>query len=207
MRPPAYVPPQPPVATTSRYAQPIPQHVQPNSHVHHPTILQQQNMGEPKAYNITAAPQQTPHNPRSQEQAKYNKRTVANRNRVSYGKKSMNQHHKINPQSELRNVDIKKTSEQIFAQPEIQSNLENDMDDAETRNKMGTKQMGINNITAELNQNQNEVITRHPTTQHIEEKIGSVDKMAQKQKNHFLELPMRPTKPPEEEIYEEEIRL
>jgi hypothetical protein len=42
-------------------------------------------MGESKAYNITAAPQQTPYNPRSQEKAKYNKRTVAHGNRVSIG--------------------------------------------------------------------------------------------------------------------------
>jgi hypothetical protein len=62
-------------------------------------LQQQQNMGESKAYNITAAPQQTPYNPRSQEQAKYNKRTVAHDNRVSIGTKSMSQHHQINPQS------------------------------------------------------------------------------------------------------------
>jgi hypothetical protein len=153
----------------------------------------QQNMGESKAYNITDAPQQTPYNPRSQEQAKYNKRTVAHANRVSIGTKSMSQHHQINPQSDLRKVDIK-ISEQIFAQPEIQSHLENDMDDTETCNKMGTKNMEINNMTVELNHNQNEVIPKHPTTQHIEGKIGNVDETAQKQKNHFLELPMRPKK-------------
>ena len=60
-------------------------------------------------------------------------------------------------------------------------------------------------MTVELNHNQNEIIPKHPTTQHIEGKIGNVDKAAQKQKNHFLELPMRPKKPPEVEIYEEEI--
>jgi hypothetical protein len=167
-------------------------------------MLQQQNMGESKAYNITAAPQQTPYNPRSQEQAKYNKRTVAHVNRVSIGTKSMSQHHQINPQSDLRKVDIK-ISEQNFAQPEIQSHLENDIDDTETCNKMGTKNMEINNMIVELNHNQNEVIPKHPTTQHIEGKIGSVDKTTQKQKNHCLELPMRPKKTPEVEIYEEEI--
>ena len=190
----SHVPTQPPIATTSRYVHLIPQQVQPNSHVHHPTMLQQQqNMGESKAYNITAAPQQTPYNPRSQEQAKYNKRTVAHGNRVSIGTKSMSQHHQINPQSDLRKVDIK-ISEQIFAQSEIQSHLENDMGDTETCNKMGTKNMAINDMTVEMNRNQNEVVPKHPTTQHIEGKIGSVDKMAQKQKNHFLELPMRPKK-------------
>ena len=146
---PSHVPPQPPIATTSRPAHPIPQQVQPNSYVHHSTILQQQqNMGESKAYNITAAPQLTPHNPRPQEQPKYNKMNVANGNRVSFGTKSMNQHHKINPQSDLRKADIK-TSEQIFTQPEIQSHLENDMDDTETRFTMGTKNMEINNMTVE----------------------------------------------------------
>jgi hypothetical protein len=54
--------------------------------------------------------------------------------------------------------------------------------------------MEINNMTVELNHNQNEIIPKHPTTQHIEGKIGNVDKAAQKQKNHFLELPMRPKK-------------
>ena len=60
-------------------------------------------------------------------------------------------------------------------------------------------------MTVELNHNQNVVIPKHPTTQQIEGKIGNVDKAAQKQKNHFLELPMRPKKTPEVEIYEEEI--
>jgi hypothetical protein len=46
-------------------------------------------MGESKAYNITAAPQQTPYNLRSQEQAKYNKRTVPHDNRVSNTSKSI----------------------------------------------------------------------------------------------------------------------
>jgi hypothetical protein len=61
----------------------------------------------------------------------------------------MSQHHQINPQSDLRKVDIK-ISEQNFAQPEIQSHLENDIDDTETCNKMGTKNMEINNMTVEL---------------------------------------------------------
>ena len=127
VQPNPHVPTQPPIATTPRYAHLIPQQVQPNPHVHHPTMLQQhQNMGESKVYNITAAPQQTSYNPRSQEQAKYNKRIVAHDNRVSISTKSMSQHHQINPQSDLRKVDIK-ISGQIFAQPEIQSHLENDM--------------------------------------------------------------------------------
>jgi hypothetical protein len=146
-------------------------------------LQQQQNMGESKAYNITAAPQQIPYNPRSQEQAKHNKRTVAHGNRVSIGTKSMS--HQINLQSDLRKVDIKILG-QIFAQPEIQRHLENDMDDTVTCNKTGTKNMEINNMTVELNHNQNEVIPKHPTTQHIEGKIGNVDKAAQKQKNHFF---------------------
>jgi hypothetical protein len=79
------------------------------------------------------------------------------------------------------------------------------MDDTETCNKMGTKNMEINNMTVELSHNQNEVIPKHPTTQDIEGKIGSVDKTAQKQKNHLLELPMRPKQTPGVEIYEEEI--